>query len=185
MAPLRFIACRLLFFDGLFSLSLSLDYRAPYFSLADAFVCFGIVLFCFFVFFFLFSFDDRNDARQAIYPIAGAANLQSAHPFLFNGVIFFFPFVYFLHMLRREYYTCRPGDARLPTPCWEKEKRRNDQQQTTNQNVRRRKTTTTTTIQKKYERKTKEKFLARPASSLDYFLSLLRSLYKNIVETPY
>jgi len=35
-----------------FIFSLSLDYRAPYFSIADAFVCFGIVLFFFFCSFY-------------------------------------------------------------------------------------------------------------------------------------
>ena len=71
-------------------------------------------------------------------------------------------------MLRREYCTCRPGDARLPTPCWEKkregtiavyninskqltrtsEEGKQQQQQPNN---------------KKKKKKTKEKFLARPA----------------------
>jgi hypothetical protein len=89
-------------------------------------------------------------------------------------------------MLRREYYTCRPGDARLPTPCWEKKR----EGTIAVYNINSKQLTRTSEEgkqqqqQSKKKKKKNERKIPSAPSSL-HFLSLLRSLYKNIVETPY
>jgi hypothetical protein len=101
LAPLRFIAGRLVRWF-IFS---ALDSRQ------SAFVCFGFV----FSFPFFFFFHDRNDGyTQSPLP---------PPPLTFNPRTHFFRswLLVSLYMLRRAYLS--PRDARLPTPCWEREGR--------------------------------------------------------------
>lgn len=74
-------------------------------------------------------------------------------------------------MLRREYYTCRPGDARLPTPCWEKKR----EGTIAVYNINSKQLTRTSEEgkqqqqqSKKKRKRTKEKFLARPALYISF-----------------
>lgn len=130
---------------------------------------FVLALSYFFFLFFLFSFDDRNDARP--YTQSPAPLTFNPRTHFFSLVFFFFPFVYFLHMLRREYYTCRPGDARLPTPCWEKKR----EGTIAVYNINSKQLTRTSEEgkqqqqqSKKKRKRTKEKFLARPALYISF-----------------